>query len=42
VWNTKCEHFRNKVAPENALQESVKELNFSEITVEEIKTMVPN
>jgi glutaredoxin len=37
LWNTKFEHCRYKTARENALQQIVQELNFSELAVEEVK-----
>lgn len=37
VEHKKSEHYRKKTARENALQGIVQELNFPELTVEEIK-----
>lgn len=38
--NTKSEHFRNKPARENALQETVQELNFPELTAEDVQLKI--
>jgi hypothetical protein len=40
LWNTKCEQRRHKTARENALHETVRELNFPELIVEDVKFKV--
>lgn len=40
LWNTKSKHRRNRSARENALQESLQELNFLELTVESEKLQI--
>jgi hypothetical protein len=38
--NTKCEHCSSNTARENALQEVVQELNFPEVTAQEVKLKI--
>jgi len=40
LWNTKSEHCRKKPARESALQETVEELNFPELTAEDVKLKI--
>jgi len=40
LWNTISEHSRNKPDLENALQETVQELNFPELTAKDVKLKI--
>jgi hypothetical protein len=40
LWNKKSEHSRNKTGRENALKEIVQELDFPNLTVEDLKLKI--
>jgi hypothetical protein len=40
LWNTKCEHCRSNTARHNGLQEIAQELNFPELTVDDVKLKI--